>query len=680
MNQLDFTPYVAELCAGRTPTDARHSAIRQTLERGIRRELMQRSLWSVPPSYLGFYGDRDWFRKPRGPLEDLTTECYSAIFLERLQRLCAHLKLKPNIDGLVYRNIRNYIHDLQQRHDPLGTRIYQLVHGAVRDLLETGDLWVADGPEGVTNATLLAFSDSDAEVVGPMVEATLREQVGVWCEALMPTLVTTRGRGLTQLRDDIRARILTLPDAAIEAFHFRHLVQPFKQIARGRWGTALDTEQGEKGFAEDPEEGAQAREPLTLPHNTFEDRQSFRHLLECVERELETLARSGDEARLAELRAVWDLLVAWAADHPEATEAAKPPLDPERLPSRRQVSRVLDLPRDRLPPLYDKLGALIQGCHAPGVAARKGATMALDRPASPQHASARVAPGAVYLLRAAAAWDLEWVVLEPGETGSWWIAPTDDHPLAGPEDLRLTHRTVRCGLALPIPAALLEDDLFVETLEDAATDRLLAHHRALQEGTLRPTLRQEEAALAPEYDDWMAEGPRPAHAAVREAARFLAPPRREPRPSPLAPRRRWSLAAAALFALLTVGLSFLLWQTQQELVRANGPRLVSQAARIQIDETTRAAQRWVLEPDEQALAVEIAVFKDFHCRNYTLELARTDGRPLWTSDTVDPAETIRLVIPRTFLKQKPTQLNLYGVCQGKRELLEKVEVTVVLRE
>jgi|GEM_PF-4622070 len=680
MNQLAFTPYVAELCAGRTPTDARHGEIRQTLESRIRRELMQRSLWSVPPSYLGFYGDQDWFRKPRGPLEDLTTECYSAIFLERLQRLCAHLKLKPNIDGLVYRNIRNYIHDLQQRHDPLGTRIYQLVHGAVRDLLETGDLWVAEGPEGVTNATLLAFSDTVPEALNPTVEATLREQVGLWCEGLMPTLVTTRGRGLTQLRSDIRARILTLPEAAVEAFHFRHLVQPFKQIARGRWGTALDTEQGEKGFVEDPEEGAQTREPITLPRNTFEDRQSFRHLLDCVERELETLARSGDEARLAELRAVWDLLVAWAADHPEATETAEPPLDPERLPSRRQVSRVLDLPRDRLPPLYDKLGALIQGCHAPGVAARKGATMAEDHRAAPHHASAQVAPGAVYLLRAAAAWDLEWVVLEPAQEGRWWIAPTDDHPLAGPEDLRLANRTVRCGLALPIPAVLLEDDLFVETLAEDDTERLLAHRRAVQEGTLRPTLRQEEAALAPEYDDWMEEGPRPAHAAVREAARFLAPPQRDPRPSPVAPRRRWSLAAAAIFALLTVGLSFQLWRTQQALVEANGPRVVSQSFQIQIDETTRAAQRWVLEPEEKMLEVAIAIFKEFHCRGYTLELAREDGRPLWTSEAVDPEKTIRLVLPRAFLEQQPTRLNLYGVCQGKRELLEPVEVTVVLRE
>ncbi len=325
------------------PDPRRLAAAREALRAALRGELRRRGLWASPPAWLGIYGFESW----EDALEELAAEAYAFIFVDRLQPLRAQLGVKPNIDGLVFLNLRHFFHERQKEHDPLGSQVFEILQSAVRSALTEGSLHVLAGDPRVRNETVLGFHPG-AEPVSPE-NTDFPSLVARWNDDLLPDLVTLRGRRQVEVVQRLRERLSDLRDEGVEAFRFKDLIDPLKADVRARWGALLDLDAGDAAF--EGEDGEILRVRLTRPDTGYEDRQLFRKLVACVLDAIERL--NVNEKTRGYLTTLWQFLrVDVMAGANEA-----------RL-SQRRIGEHLRIPRERLPELYNTLRRLVEPCRA----------------------------------------------------------------------------------------------------------------------------------------------------------------------------------------------------------------------------------------------------------------------------------------------------------------------------
>ena len=149
-----FTQHVRDLVRGdvsREELEAPWEKLRDAMVS----EMRQRALLTASPACLGVYGVDSWTQEA---LDELATDCYTSVFLRRLSSLAAQLERKSNVEGLVFRNIRFFLHEIQRKHDPVGFRIYTALRAAVCAAVDRGALRVELGDPAVRNDTVLATS------------------------------------------------------------------------------------------------------------------------------------------------------------------------------------------------------------------------------------------------------------------------------------------------------------------------------------------------------------------------------------------------------------------------------------------------------------------------------------------------------------------------------------------
>lgn len=356
----------------------------------LRSELRRRGLWDKPPSYLGIYGWESWIpalARPApwagggapllgaGALDELLGECFAFIFVDRLRTLRAQLAIKPNIDGLVFLNIRNFLYERQKEHDPLGYRVFEVVSAAVRRCLAEGVLHVLEGDPRVRNDTVLGF---DPLTAVPPRQIDLRSWAGRVDDELLPDLVTARGERQDEVAARLARRLRGLRQEGIESLRFKDLLDPLKDGVRERWAAML---QGEEGIEAAVGEGVPARAWLERPGRLYEEKERFRALVACVLEGLERLA--APEKTRAYLSTLWQYLRLHCADPNGAGGEAGAAgaaggagggaddlpggrrVRPGR-PSDRTLAELLRIPREALPQLFATLGRLVEECRAGG--------------------------------------------------------------------------------------------------------------------------------------------------------------------------------------------------------------------------------------------------------------------------------------------------------------------------
>src|SRR5262245_54742736 len=346
-----FTEFVRVLEPGAEPPESVFDRLWISLKTALAAEVRRRGLWEAPPSYLGVLGSSSW--ETAEALEELAAECFSFIFVDRLRGLKAQLGSKPSVDGLVFVNIRHFVHDLQRKHDPLGYRVFELLHEAVRRLLAAGGLQVWRCARRVRNATRLGFGPPRPVAEAPANQ--LREAVDSWVDEMLPDIVLARAGGVETLLLKLGAQLASLRDEGVEAVRFKSLVDPLKSAVRARWAAALESGDG---FTMDEPVDAEGRALVARlrPHSGFEERQSFDRLVACVQARIDALVEPArDKVYLTRLFAC---LVRYADDAEPVTSG--PPWD--ELPSQRRIARLLDIPRDRLRVVYQELGRLFHDC------------------------------------------------------------------------------------------------------------------------------------------------------------------------------------------------------------------------------------------------------------------------------------------------------------------------------
>ncbi|MCP3964586.1 MAG: hypothetical protein GY719_42700 [bacterium] len=350
-----FTHYLRSLRPDGEPQPKAFDALWQALRAAVVGELRRRAAWTSPPSYFGVYGWQSWRTHDRRPghtgsaLEELVTDCYAFVFLERLPRLRAQLVMKPNVDGLVILYLRNYLHDRRKRHDLLGFHVFVSLRLAVRQAVEAGELWIVGGDPKVSNSTILAASPEADHTVGMDGEAIARIVEG-WGHALLPELVTAAGSRRRQVVLRLRRLLLDLEAEGAPVVRFKDLVDRLKHCVRASWAASFDLEEGEAAVEGDtPDFAGVAR--LVQPEAGVEERESFDKLVACVAERVERLGES--ERARHYLRTFWGFLRAWASGE-----------GPQRLPSSRGLSDLLHIPRKRFPRLWTTLKELVQCCTA----------------------------------------------------------------------------------------------------------------------------------------------------------------------------------------------------------------------------------------------------------------------------------------------------------------------------
>jgi len=347
-----FTEHVRSLGEeGNPPSPERVAAVRKVLRGVLKNELKRRGLWESPPRYLGIYGWEKWEdgggASGDDALEELVAEGYVFIFLTRLSRLLAHLEMKENVDGLIFLNIRHFLHERQKEHDPVGSQVFEVLQSAVRRSVESGELHVLQGDAGIRNDTVLGFApEADP---GSSVPADLRSLVVRWNSDLLPDLLTARGKRQEEVVQRLRERLPDLRQEGVEAFRFKDLIDPMKADVRARWAALHECGDGDVAVETAGDESTLTR--LVQPDTDVEDRQFFKKVINCVLENLERL-EARDKTR-AYLHNLWNFVRLEARDSGE---------DASGRPSARKVAELLRIPRDRLPQLYDTLGRIVSRC------------------------------------------------------------------------------------------------------------------------------------------------------------------------------------------------------------------------------------------------------------------------------------------------------------------------------
>lgn len=345
-----FTEYVRGLGPhGEPASQERFDRMWESLLQILRREIRRRGLWDHAPRLLGFAGSDRW---NQDALTEAALEAYAFNFIDRLRSLRAQLQHKANIEGLVVRNVRNMLHTRQKDHDRLGFRVYEIVRTAVRKKLHRGELEAPKGHRNLGNRTNLSWTEPPPNSA-PLESQTvdLAGRVKLWNDELMPDLLTAHGGRRERVVDRLADRIDELArEDGVGSFSFGTLVSAMKADVRARWQALHLQEQGEVAFeTPDGEEDGLARMVrLYRPEHELEDRQAFRKLTECIARGVEHLEEE-DGTRGRYLAELWQFL---------RLEIHTP----GEIPSRRKLSDLLDIPRDRFPELYGLLGDLLEVC------------------------------------------------------------------------------------------------------------------------------------------------------------------------------------------------------------------------------------------------------------------------------------------------------------------------------
>jgi hypothetical protein len=350
-----FTRFLESLAPDRPWAGDVFAEVWQALRRLLVSELKRRSLWSLPPAYLGIYGSASWADEEA--LEELTADSFLFVFGERLRSLTAQLCCKPNVEGLVLRSVRNFLHEAQKRHDPVGFRVFTVLRCAVRASVAAGTLHGIAGSPAVRRDTVLAFEPerSSTEAV-PL--ARLDPEVRRWNDDLLPDLITARGWEVPPLLARVEEHLRRLAVQGVAVFRFQDVVDPLRDDVRSRWRALWAGAQGEVGF-EHGEEDLSAIVHLVAPISSLEERESFRDLLDCLERGIESLAERSQGKEY--LRRLQMFLRNYAAD----TDGASTGED-ERLPSHRRLAELLGIPRERLRGLFGTLQKLAVACRRRG--------------------------------------------------------------------------------------------------------------------------------------------------------------------------------------------------------------------------------------------------------------------------------------------------------------------------
>ena len=733
-----FTTYVQQLGPHGEPPDlAAYGALLDQLRAALVHELKKRSLWEAPTSYLGVVGSAGW--ADGEALEELLLDCYEFIFIRRFKGIQNQLLVRENVDGLVFLNIRHFLHEAQKRHDPLGYRIFEMLQTAAGRLLASGQLHVLAGDPRIRNDTILGFVPWAVPELSS--EVDLGPLIATWNHQLLPDLVTAWNKESVLAR--LEALIAALPDEGVDVFEFRDLIEPMKSDIRARWQALQTDETGAAAWVKEGEELIGIA-PLAGPGRDLEARDSYQQLMDCMGDSLDQVMQRAKTKDY--LRRLWLFLRAWAAGHEaESRGEGEGPTGADtagRLPPDTKLGKALAIPRERIPGLKATLGRLIEACRGasgaePGIESVPGVRYGDPIVQQPSYASAetramdltrrreqlRLAtgevagsvrdtqgleesprPGDTYVLKASCVVATEWLLLanDPADPRRVRVAPVDDLPLVGSGDVALSAEekgggvtSVRCGQAVWVDVDAFETGYRTGQLPAASLARLLSQMADLDSPEHSAPRSRREVDDDPEYVSWMRElaavkaalpgKPQETSRVASEGGESSTVTRfdrsRDQGYEPVSRSGRWvGYAIAASLAVAVVGLSLWVGQLRDELAR---PIVIpgGSGEEIVFSDTSRTTEMVTLKATASHVIVHLILSSLEPGAEYRLDLVeQLTGRVVWASEEDVQQVELTLMLPRAALTVDRYRFRLFARDEvGEERLLEEHEVRIDLR-
>jgi hypothetical protein len=245
------------------------------LERFLRHQMRQKNLLSAPPEVLGYSGVLNW--AALNAFEDIVADCYIYAIAQRIVALQKQLKIKPNVDGLISRNVKNFLLERQRRHDPLGYAVFGNVKGAAVDGVAANEIVLEDLDRGkIYNETVLRFTGGrpGAAAAPELIQNAVRTATG-WAQAL---------RSLTESTEEGRTWVLgfirQLREAGVTAIRCGDLIAAVASRVRGEWGTRHAEPAAGLAREGDDEYGATVR--MVWPDESVETRERWERLKRLI--------------------------------------------------------------------------------------------------------------------------------------------------------------------------------------------------------------------------------------------------------------------------------------------------------------------------------------------------------------------------------------------------------------
>ena len=326
-----FLQFVKACASGKEPANLLVEKVWDRLRGFLMYEIRRRGLWNSPPTYLGVVGYPSWSDTA---LDELVTELFSYVFIDRLRHLMIRAQTWPDLTGLVRHLVRDFVSEIQRRHDRIGYRVFQTLRTSIQMAVDRGELFILDDDQRLRSSTTLAFSTRATLPEPALVD--LREKVLAFTPELLPDLVVALGPGARIVKERLMQLILALRNAGVMTFQLGQIATPMQEHIRAAWS------------------GIWHQEPLSNPlskvielDRTFEDRMRFEKLVDGVGKRL--LAAKVSAKDRAYLQNLWGFLLLQA-------DSA------EENPSERRLAEFLGIPRARIAGLLETLRGFVRDC------------------------------------------------------------------------------------------------------------------------------------------------------------------------------------------------------------------------------------------------------------------------------------------------------------------------------
>lgn len=132
--------------------------------------MKSRNLLSSPPAYLGFFDFENWTDEA---LWSLAVEAFVFSVVSRRKALAVRLRAWGNIDGLVLRNVRNFLIDRQRAADPIGRAVYQNIKDSSEAAAASGLL--VRGAPASSDLVQWTVPDASSAPPAPPIEQSLKD-------------------------------------------------------------------------------------------------------------------------------------------------------------------------------------------------------------------------------------------------------------------------------------------------------------------------------------------------------------------------------------------------------------------------------------------------------------------------------------------------------------------------
>jgi hypothetical protein len=271
------------------------------MERLLKQRMRRKNLLTAPPAYLGYPAVPSW--DSPGAFEDIDVDCYIFAVLDRLKGLKNQLRVRPNIDGMIVRNIDHFLLERQRNHDPIGYAVFGNVGGAVYNAVAAGHLRVEGATEGRLHSHSVLHLDPSRPDAATVAPDRLREALGQvqdWAKVL-PHLIRVTEEGqewVIECLDRLRG-------IGVSAVRYRDLVAVLAARVREDRAAHRATPGQELAYESDEDFATVVR--MVWPDRTFEDRDRWEALKRQIADRIAGLDRQ--QRVLERLLAVFGALV-----------------------------------------------------------------------------------------------------------------------------------------------------------------------------------------------------------------------------------------------------------------------------------------------------------------------------------------------------------------------------------